>query len=68
MVTPNKTPHTTSYLEALSLGQQAFFNGHPKVYPGTEDGYIRSAWHEGWFDAWRRNALGEFILITGGKL
>lgn len=55
------------YLNAVKAGMEAFYNGHPKVYPGTEDGYIRSAWHEGWFDAWKRNALGELTLIEGGK-
>lgn len=66
-MTVKQTEHTLSYLKAHRLGQCAFYEGHPKVYPGTEDGYIRSAWHEGWFDAWKRNALGEFTLIQGGK-
>lgn len=66
-MTVKQTPQTQSYLKALRLGQCAFHEGHPKVYPGTEDGYIRSAWHEGWFDAWKRNTMGELILINGGK-
>lgn len=54
-----------TYLEAVRLGREAFYNGHPKVYPGTEDGYIRSGWHEGWFNAWRASVLGELKLAGG---
>lgn len=61
---PTVTNQATIFTEAFLRGADAFHNGHPKIMPRTGEAtaYEYQMWHQGWFEAWRKNTLGEIKL------